>query len=189
MIRHDDAVMAVKQLLEALGADEGEHTADTPERVARAWQDMLWGYNDDADAHLLKTFPGPQEPGLVIQAGIDVQSVCAHHMLPFGGHATVAYLPAPGDRIVGLSKLTRVAYAYSARLQVQERIGWQIADSIDRMLAPVGVYVVITAVHDCIRLRGARSPASTTTTVARRGALDSQDVALIQNAHVSAKSY
>ena len=189
MVQQDDAAMAVKQLLDALGADEGEHTADTPNRVARAWADMLWGYHDDPDVHLLRTFPGPDEPGLVIQAGIDIQSVCAHHLLPFSGHATVAYLPTTGDRIVGLSKLTRVAYAYSARLQVQERIGWQIADSIDRMLSPAGVYVVITAVHDCIRLRGARSPASTTTTVSRRGRLDAHDVALIQNAHVTAKSY
>lgn len=188
-IKHEDAALAVKQLLLALGVDEGEHTAETPERVARAWADVLWGYLDEPDKHLEKTFPGPNDPGLVVQAGIDIQSTCAHHLLPFGGHATVAYRPNPGDRIVGLSKLTRVAYGYSARLQVQERIGWQVADAIDRKLAPQGVCVILTCVHDCIRLRGARSPASTTTTVAQRGEMTAADMMLVQQAHVSAKSY
>jgi GTP cyclohydrolase I len=180
----DPAELAVRQLLDALGIDEGEHTFDTPARVARAWGDMLWGYRSDPAEHLDVTFPAPDDPGLIVQAGIDVQSICAHHLLPFGGSATVAYRPFPGQRVVGLSKLTRVVYGYSARAQIQERIGQQIADAIDGKLAPEGVMIVISASHDCIRLRGARSPASMTTTVAQRGVLTPADVALVQQLHL-----
>ena len=180
----DRATAAIAELLTALGVDEGEHTADTPARVARAWEDMLWGYRDDPAEHLNVTFPAPPDAGLIIQAGIDVQSICAHHLLPFGGSATVAYRPFEGQRVVGLSKLTRVVYGFSARAQIQERIGQQVADSLQQKLAPAGVMVIISASHDCIRLRGARSPASMTTTVARRGNMSPDDINLIQQLHL-----
>lgn len=179
----DGAELAIKQLLESLGVDEGEHTANTPARVARAWQDQLWGYGEDPASHLETTFPAPNDPGLIVQSGIDVQSICAHHMLPFGGHATVAYRPKEGQRIVGLSKLTRVVYGYSARLQVQERISQQVADAIMSRLNPAGAACVITADHSCIRLRGVRSPASETTTVAQRGSMTEAEVSLIHSLH------
>lgn len=178
------AADAVRDLLAALGVNEGEHTADTPNRVARAWEDMLWGYHSDPADHLNTTFPAPSDPGLIVQAGIDVQSICAHHLLPFGGFATVAYRPFPGQRVVGLSKLTRVVYGYSARAQIQERIGQQVVDAISDRLEPAGVMAIISASHDCIRLRGARSPNSLTTTVAQRGDLDSNDVAFIHQLHL-----
>jgi GTP cyclohydrolase I len=181
------AALATRDLLHALGIDEGEHTSDTPMRVARAWQDMLWGYNEDPSEHLATTFPAPKDPGLIIQAGIDVQSICAHHLLPFGGHATVAYRPLSGQRVVGLSKLTRVVYGYSARAQIQERIGQQVAEAIHDRLNPEGVMVIISASHDCIRLRGARSPSSMTTTVAKRGGLVPSDMDLIQQLHLASK--
>jgi GTP cyclohydrolase I len=177
------AATAIRDLLAALGVDEGEHTSGTPERVARAWDDMLWGYHSDPDDHLSTTFPAPFDPGLIVQAGIDVQSICAHHLLPFGGWATVAYRPFQGQPVVGLSKLTRLVYGYSARAQIQERIGQQVASAMDDKLTPEGVMVIISASHDCIRLRGARSPASLTTTVAQRGALTGADVALVQQMH------
>lgn len=177
------ATEAIRQLLDALGVDEGEHTSGTPERVARAWDDMLWGYYGDPADHLDVTFPAPTDPGLIVQAGIDVQSICAHHLLPFGGWATVAYRPFLNDPVVGLSKLTRLVYGYSARAQIQERIGQQVADAINAKLKPQGVMVIISASHDCIRLRGARSPASLTTTVAQRGELTNADTALIQQLH------
>lgn len=180
----NDPAHAVKLLLEALNIDEGEHTADTPQRVARAWGDMLWGYGSDPSDHLNTTFPAPPDPGLIVQAGIDVQSICAHHLLPFGGSATVAYRPFPDQRVVGLSKLARVVYGYSARAQIQERIGQQVAVAIDQKLKPQGVMVLISASHDCIRLRGARSPASMTTTVAQRGNLTVADTALIHQLHL-----
>jgi GTP cyclohydrolase I len=180
----DAAAHAVKQLLDALGVDEGEHTADTPARVARAWVDMLWGYHETPEDHLNTTFPAPPDPGLIVQAGIDVQSTCAHHLLPFGGHATVAYRPSPGQRIVGLSKLTRLVYGYSARCQVQERIGQQVVDAVMNKLNPQSAVCMISASHDCIRLRGARSPASETTTLALRGDVWPSDLEIVRQLHL-----
>jgi GTP cyclohydrolase I len=180
----DTAELAVKQLLDALGVDEGEHTADTPARVARAFADMLWGYQDRPDDHLLTTFPAPPSPGLIVQAGIDVQSICAHHLLPFGGHATVAYRPYHNQRIVGLSKLTRLVYGYAARAQVQERIGTQVVDAIMRVLKPEVAIAILSCTHDCIRLRGARSPSSVTTTIASRGQATNADVEFVRALHM-----
>jgi GTP cyclohydrolase I len=186
-VEPDAAANAVKLLLEALGVDEGEHTANTPERVAKAFKEQLWGYNEDPRDYLRTTFPAPADPGLVVQAGIDIQSTCAHHLLPILGHATVAYRPSPGQRIVGLSKLTRVAYAYAARLQVQERLGQQVVQCINQVLNPRYAVCIITAAHDCMRLRGVRSPASVTTTIATvspSGSLRADDLALIQQLHL-----
>jgi GTP cyclohydrolase IA len=182
-VEPEGAEIAIKLLLDSLGVDEGEHTAETPQRVARAWRQMLWGYNECPDDHLLKTFPGPEDPGLVVQSGIDIQSTCAHHLLPILGTATVAYRPKPGQRIVGLSKLARLTYGYAARLQVQERIGFQVADAIQRMLRPAGSIAVLTCTHDCMRIRGVRSPASVTTTEALRGELSESDIALVRQLH------
>lgn len=181
----DDAANAVKLLLDALGIDEGEHTAKTPERVAKSFKEQLWGYAETPDDYLQTTFPAPSDPGLVVQAGIDVQSTCAHHLLPFLGHATVAYRPMQGDRIVGLSKLTRVVYAYAARLQVQERIGSQVVDCIDRVLGPASAVCIISAEHSCMKLRGVRSPRTMTTTIAKHGTVSAADLAFIQQLHLA----
>jgi GTP cyclohydrolase I len=181
----DDVELAVQKLMAALGVDEGDHTRDTPRRVARAWRDQLWGYGDEPTDHLRVTFSAPPNPGLIVQAGIDIQSTCAHHLLPFGGRATVAYRPKPGQEIVGLSKLTRVAYGFSARLQVQERIGSQIVEAIMDVLHPDGAIAMLTCTHDCMRLRGVRSPAAETTTVAVGGCLRESEIALIQRLHLS----
>jgi GTP cyclohydrolase IA len=179
----DEVELAVAKLMAALGVDEGDHTAETPRRVAKAWRDQLWGYQQDPAQHLNTTFTAPGDAGLIVQAGIDIQSVCAHHLLPFGGRATVAYRPKPGDRIVGLSKLTRLTYGFAARLQVQEQIGWQIVDAIMRRLTPQGALAILTCSHDCIRLRGVRSPSSQTTTEAMGGLLRDYDIALIHQLH------
>jgi GTP cyclohydrolase I len=145
---------------------------------------MLFGYNETPQDFLDTTFPAPDDPGLIVQAGIDVQSICAHHLLPFGGHATVAYRPRPGQRIVGLSKLTRLVYAYSARCQVQERIGQQVVDAIMGKLAPESSIAMLSCSHDCIRLRGARSPSSMTTTVATRGEVRGEDSEMVRQLHL-----
>lgn len=181
----NDAANAVKLLLDALGVDEGEHTADTPQRVAKAFKEQLWGNAQTPDDYLQTTFPAPHNPGLIVQAGIDLQSTCAHHLLPILGHATVAYRPQQGDRIVGLSKLTRVVYAYAARLQVQERIGSQVVECIARVLSPVSAVCVISAEHSCMKLRGVRSPRTMTTTVAVHGGVSEADMALIQQLHLA----
>ncbi|MBW0014678.1 GTP cyclohydrolase I [Mycobacterium sp.] len=178
-----DAEVAVKALLVAMDIDGDDHTADTPGRVVRAWRDMLAGYREDPADHLERVFPAPQEPGLVIVEGITLMSTCAHHMLPFTGYATVAYRPGPGQRIVGLSKLARVVHGYARRLQVQERIGSQVVDAITDRLRPGGAMCLITATHDCMRLRGVSEPHAATTTETRRGNLLDHEVALIHARH------
>lgn len=181
----DEAANAIKLLLDALGVDEGEHTADTPQRVAKAFKEQLWGYAADPHDYLQTTFPAFHDPGLVVQAGIDLQSTCAHHLLPILGHATVAYRPSFGQRIVGLSKLTRVVYAYAARLQVQERIGAEVVSCINTALEPQSAVCVITAEHACMKLRGVRSPRTLTTTVARCGNVSEADMGFIQQLHLA----
>lgn len=166
-VRDDSAVAkAVADLLQALGVDEGDHTADTPDRVAKAWRHMLAGYQEDPRAHLLKTFSAPDSPGVVIVSGIEVSSTCAHHLLPITGYATVAYRPERGQQVVGLSKLTRVVEGYARRLQVQERIGAQVVDAMVEVLRPAGAACFVTAKHGCMTLRGVECPESVTTTVA-----------------------
>lgn len=179
----DAAEQAVAQLLTAFGIDEGEHTARTPRRVAEAWSHMLAGYTQDPRRHLEVTFPAPDDPGLVVVHGINVSSTCAHHMLPIAGTATVAYRPAPGQRVVGLSKLSRLVQGYARRLQVQERLTEQVAAAIHEVLSPEGVTVIVTATHDCMRLRGVEETASETTTIARRGTLDPDDAAVVRAGH------
>lgn len=160
---------AVRDLLTALDVDEGEHSADTPERVARAWAAALAGYEVDPMRHLARTFPAPGDPGLVIVSGIAVRSTCAHHLLPITGTATVAYRPAAGARLVGLSKLARVLGDYAARLQVQERLGYQVAYAVQTQLEPVGAACIITAAHGCISMRGVQQTHAQTTTHALTG--------------------
>jgi GTP cyclohydrolase IA len=178
---------AVQQLLDALGVDEGEHTAQTPARVARAWREMLWGYNEVPEDHLDTDFPAPEDPGLVVMHGISFSSTCAHHLLPFSGIASVAYRPHPGQRIVGLSKLARLVHGYAARLQVQERIGHQVATGIMRKLNPSGALCVITSRHDCMRLRGVREPAAEATTEARKGMWLDHEITLVHRLHIGAR--
>lgn len=185
-MRLADAEVAVKHLLAALGVDEGDHTANTPARVARAWSEMLWGYRENPADHLATTFSAPDNPGLVVVEGIQLTSTCAHHMLPFTGWATVAYRPSPGQNIVGLSKLARVLHGYAARLQVQERIGAQVVDAITDKLRPSGVACLITATHDCMKLRGVGEPHAATTTEARRGLLLDHELSLVHARHHAA---
>lgn len=166
MIDTETAAVAVKNLLAAFGVDEGDHTAETPARVARMWGDLLAGYTEDPAVHLRKTFSAPERPGAVIVSGIALRSTCAHHLLPFTGTATVAYMPRSGAPVVGLSKLARVVHGYARRLQVQERIGAQVVDALESELNPVWAACVITAGHDCMRLRGVREHEARTTTVA-----------------------
>lgn len=166
----DKIEAAMVQLLEAIGHDEGAHHLNTPARAAKAWKDRLAGYEEDPREHLRTAFPIDGEPSWVIQTGITIQSTCAHHLLPFTGHATVAYLPnRDSQSVVGLSKLSRVIHGYAKRMQVQERIGEQTATALHEVLDPQAVVVMITATHDCMRLRGVREADASTTTVSTRG--------------------
>jgi GTP cyclohydrolase I len=181
----DAAAVAIRQLLDAFHIDEGDHTADTPNRVAKAWKEQLAGYDEDPSKHLNKTFSAPVEPGLVIVSGIRLVSTCAHHLLPFTGTATVAYRPAPGQNVVGLSKLARVVHGYARRLQVQERIGDQVATALVDKLNPLWACVMITAAHQCMTIRGVQEPEAATTTRTVRGALLPDDMAVVTATHTN----
>ena len=183
MVDIDDAALAVKNLLGAFGVPEDDHTRNTPSRSAKAWGEILSGYLEDPADHLNVTFSAPRDPGLVIVAGVRLQSMCAHHLLPFSGTATVAYRPSPGQRIVGLSKLARVVTGYSRRLQVQEQSGYQTVAAIEDRLQPSGIAVIITAAHDCMRLRGVREDGALTTTYAAAGLLLDHERSAIREAH------
>ncbi|WP_297647372.1 GTP cyclohydrolase I FolE [Pseudonocardia sp.] len=160
------AERAVTALLVALGKDPtDEHLSGTPDRVARAYADLLTPRAFD-----LTTFPNDEGyDELVLARDIPVQSLCEHHLLPFHGVAHVGYLP--GDRILGLSKLARIVEQFSRDLQVQERLTQQVADRLQQDLTPKGVGVVIEAEHLCMSLRGVRATGSRTVTSALHGAL------------------
>lgn len=171
-ISYDSVAAAVRDLLTALGVDEGDHTADTPARVAKSWRAQLAGYNEDPAVHLEKQFTAPARPGLVAVHGIRFASTCAHHLLPITGTATIAYRAQNGGDVVGLSKLARVLEGYAKRLQVQERLGSQVLEALMAKLNPVGAAVILTAEHGCMTVRGVSQPGAATTTVSTGGAWD-----------------
>ncbi len=147
---------AVRTLIRWTGDDPGrEGLRDTPGRVARAWQEFGDGYGQDPAAILERTFEeiaGYDE--MVVLRDIGFESHCEHHMLPIIGRAHVAYLPR--QRVVGISKLARVVEAFARRLQIQEKMTAEIADTIQAVMDPYGVAVVIEAVHHCMTTRGVR---------------------------------
>ena len=159
---------AVREILLALGEDpDRAGLEDTPGRVARAYRELMSGAREDAGSHLRKVFAeGGDE--LVVVRGIELYSLCEHHMLPFSGVARVAYLPADG-RVVGLSKIARTVDTFARRLQVQERLTRQVADAMVEHLSPRGVSVVVECEHACMRMRGVAKHGASMTTVAHRG--------------------
>jgi GTP cyclohydrolase I len=162
----ESAAEAAAGLLAALGISlDDEHRRDTPARLARALREMLTPPAFDPTS--FDNADGYAE--LIVVEAMPFFSLCEHHVLPFVGTATVAYLP--GDRLVGLSKLAWVVQLYARRLQVQERMTGEIADWLDTELAPRGVGVRLRAEHLCMSLRGARASGAVTTTTARRGVI------------------
>ena len=153
-------------MLACLGVDlTGESTARTPERMVGAFAELL----NPRPFHLT-TFPndgGYDE--LIVARSIPVHSLCEHHMLPFNGRAHVAYVPNKTGQITGLSKIARVVDVLAKRLQVQERLTTEIADTIEAALDPRGVFVVIEAEHLCMTMRGIKKPGAVTVTSAVRG--------------------
>ncbi|SDQ63566.1 GTP cyclohydrolase I [Microbacterium sp. cf332] len=166
----------VRDLLEAIGEDpDRPGLKQTPQRVADAYAEFFAGVGADAAeplAHTISVARGPAPDtlpsGAVMVRGIRFRSVCEHHLLPFAGHAHIAYLP--GEQVVGLGALPRVVDTLAARPQVQERLGEQIADTIAGALDARGVLVVLDAAHECVTMRGGRQADATTVTVAARGA-------------------
>ena len=153
-----EAEEAVRVLLRLAGEDPTrEGLRDTPKRVVKAYKELFAGYEVDPVALLERTFEEVQGyDEIVLLRDIRLESYCEHHMVPIIGRCHVAYLPR--ERVVGISKLARLVDAYSKRLQIQERLTVQIADTIDQVLQPHGVAVVIEAGHQCMSTRGVHKP-------------------------------
>ena len=160
---------AIRELLSAIGEDpDREGIRDTPNRIARACEEIFGGMQEDPSLHLLRQFDEPGNEEMVIVKDIPFSSMCEHHLLPFTGRAHVCYLPRNG-RICGLSKLARCVEGYARRPQLQERLTQQVADAIELRLNARGVLVVIEATHTCMTMRGVRSAGALTVTSAVRG--------------------
>jgi GTP cyclohydrolase I len=161
---------AIHDLLVAIGEDpERDGLRDTPDRVARSYQEMFAGLWQEPEDVLTTTFElGHHE--MVLVKDIEVRSHCEHHLVPFTGVAHVGYIPA-GGRITGLSKLARLVDVYARRPQVQERMTTQIAEALMRILEPRGAIVVVECEHLCMSMRGIRKPGARTVTSAVRGQL------------------
>ncbi|MGB7160522.1 MAG: GTP cyclohydrolase I FolE [Tepidisphaeraceae bacterium] len=158
---------AVREILLAVGEDpDREGLLKTPNRVARAYVELMAGLRTDPRAHL-KTVFREQYDEVVLLRDIEFHSLCEHHLLPFTGKAHVAYLP--DGKVVGLSKLARLVEGFARRPQVQERLTTQIADALMEELQPIGAVCVIEATHTCMTIRGANKPGSTMVTSALRG--------------------
>jgi GTP cyclohydrolase I len=165
-----EAEAAVRTLLRWAGDDpDREGLLDTPARVARAYEEFFQGYGIDPVALLERTFEeveGYDE--IVLLRNIRLESYCEHHMVPIVGRAHVAYLPA--RRVVGISKLARVVEAYAKRLQIQEKLTAQVANTIDAVLQPKGVAVVVESAHQCMTTRGVHQTEVTMVTSRMLGA-------------------
>lgn len=159
---------AIREILIAMGENpERDGLKNTPSRVARMYAEILSGHeNGDPGEHLKTTFEENYNE-VVILKDIPFNSLCEHHMMPFFGKAHIAYLPK--GKIVGLSKLARLVEGFALRLQVQERLTCQIADTLMKKLRPEGCAVLIEATHTCMTMRGVRKPGSTMVTSALRG--------------------
>ena len=153
---YDAIAPVVRALLVALGfsPEQDEGLAGTPDRCMRAWQEMVSGYDRVAEEVLGTTFPGEGYDSVVVLKDVSFVSVCEHHLMTFTGKASVAYLPQ--SRVVGLSKMARLVDMHARRLQVQERMTIDIAKDLERVLKPLGVAVVVRAVHSCMEFRGVR---------------------------------
>lgn len=168
---------AVRLLLEGIGEDaDREGLKDTPARVARMYEELCAGMNQNPEEHLSRTFTCDNE-NIVIEKDITFYSTCEHHLMPFYGKAHIAYIP--NGKVVGISKLARTVEVYARRLQIQEQMTNQIADAIEKYLGAKGVYVMVEAEHMCMSARGIKKPGSKTITFAVKGKF-SEDGALRQ---------
>jgi len=171
-IDQDYIVNAVAGILKAVGEDPGrEGLLKTPERVAKAYDELLSGYRTDPIDLLNEAIFDVSYDEMVIVRDIEFYSMCEHHMLPFLGRAHVAYLPK--GKVIGLSKIPRIVDMFAKRLQVQERMTRQIADLVDELLHPKGVAVVVEGLHLCSVMRGVKKHDARMTTSSMSGAFRS----------------
>lgn len=166
---------AVQLLLEGIGEDiNREGLKDTPDRIARMYEEIFEGYEKEPSEVLSKVF-SVNSREMVLEKDITFYSMCEHHMMPFYGKAHIAYIPK--DKVVGISKLARTVEVYARRLQIQERMTGQIADAIMENLECEGAMVVLEAEHMCMTMRGVKKPGTKTVTVAARGCFkDNEDL-------------
>ena len=188
MVDQEKIKEAVRLLLEGIGEDpDREGLVDTPDRVARMYEELFLGMDADVSKPLSKVFAlesvehkergcsledkdigkGSSAGEIILEKDIVFYSMCEHHMLPFYGKAHIAYIPE--GKVLGLSKLARTVEIYARRLQIQEKMTGQIADAMMEYLAPRGVMAVLEAEHMCMTMRGVKKPGSRTVTIAARG--------------------
>ncbi|MBP6729934.1 MAG: GTP cyclohydrolase I FolE [Microthrixaceae bacterium] len=165
----DRIAAAVREILAAIGEDpDRDGLQDTPARVARMYAETCAGLHEDPSLHLKVAFDADHDEMILVR-DIPFYSMCEHHLVPFFGHAHVAYIPNVDGRITGLSKLARLVDGYAKRPQVQERLTTQVADAMETVLRPRGTLVLLEAEHLCMGMRGVRKPGSSTVTSAVRG--------------------
>jgi GTP cyclohydrolase I len=159
----------VRLILEGVGEDPSRPGLEkTPERVADMYEEILSGIEADP-LEVVQVLPGPGHDEIIMVRDITMYAMCEHHLTPFSGRAHVAYVPNRDGRITGLSKIARLVDLLSKRLQVQEHLTTQIADTLEQALEPRGVFVMLEAEHLCMTMRGVRKPGSVTVTSAVRG--------------------
>ena len=163
----------IRLLLEGIGEDpEREGLLETPDGIARMYEEICGGMYESAEEHLKKTFTA-ENTEMVVEKDITFYSMCEHHMMPFYGKVHIAYIP--DGKVVGLSKLARTVEVYAKRLQLQEKMTVEIADALMEHLAPKGVMVLIEAEHMCMTMRGVKKPGSKTVSVVTRGVFEENE--------------
>ena len=167
MVNKEKIKEAVTLLLEGIGEDtQREGLLDTPDRIARMYEEIFAGMDQTSAEHLKKTFTAGHNE-IVLEKDIVFYSMCEHHLMPFYGKAHIAYIP--NGKVTGLSKLARTVDVYARRPQIQERLTVQIADALERVLDPKGIMVMLEAEHTCMTMRGIKKPGSKTVTTVTRG--------------------
>ncbi len=167
MMDQEKIKQGVRLILEGIGENpEREGLRETPERIARMYEEIYGGLTEDPLIHLQKTFRVDNDE-MVMEKDITFYSTCEHHLLPFYGKAHIAYIPA--GKVAGLSKLARTVEVFARRPQIQEKLTGQIADALTENLKSKGVMVMLEAEHMCMTMRGIKKPGSQTVTVAKRG--------------------
>ena len=173
MIDHEKVEQAVRLLLEGIGEDVNrEGLIDTPDRIARMYEEIYGGMEEDAATHLSRTFTVDSSE-MVVEKDITFYSTCEHHLLPFYGKVHIGYIP--DGKVVGLSKLARTVEVYAKRPQIQEQLTAQIADALMEYLKPQGAMVMLEAEHMCMTMRGVKKPGSRTVTFVTRGVFEQDE--------------
>lgn len=173
MVDKEKIKEAVRMIIQAIGEDpEREGFLETPDRIARMYEEIFSGCFEDAETHLARVF-SVEEDGIILEKDIQFYSMCEHHLIPFYGKVHVAYIS--NGKVAGLSKLARTVEVFAKRPQLQERMTHQIADAVMEHLNAKGVMVIIEAEHLCMTMRGVKKPGSKTVTTAYLGAFKEEE--------------